>query len=145
MQKEVKRAVKSEPEAFDREQYTFKKEDNGGVDDMKDDIREEDVEESLHGVDMLGMSNRAGGARNLFANSFLAEGDVVMVFADKKYPLDFPFWLALVSQAKVAGSPKSIMVHWYEPFSPDEPILSKYYRCFDSIPTSSAIIGHESV
>ena len=57
MQKEVKRAVKSEPEAFVREKFLFKKEDNGGVDDMKDDIREEDVEESLHGVDMLGMSN----------------------------------------------------------------------------------------
>ena len=72
MQKEVKRAVKSEPEAFVREKFLFKKEDNGGVDDMKDDIREEDVEESLHGVDMLGMSNRAGGVRNLFANAFLA-------------------------------------------------------------------------
>ena len=90
MQKEVKRAVKSEPEAFVREKFLFKKEDNGGVDDMKDDIREEDVEESLHGVDMLGMSNRAGGVRNLFANAFLAEGDVVLVFADNKDPLDYP-------------------------------------------------------
>jgi len=110
MKTEVIRATVSEPQVFDRTLYIFLKEAIRG--DMEDESYQDDFrpDDSLHGVDLLGMSLRLGGVGNLFQNAFLSHGDIVLVFADPTDPQDFPYWMGSTIQARVEGRPKCIEV-----------------------------------